>query len=214
MNIAQHPDLVWLVDYSAGTLTRGFGAVIGGHLEVCAECRAQLRLADHLGTRLVNDAPGLVPRLQPATIRAAAAASGAYASRPRAAPEKQTNLRGYVAAALGFDWQALDWRSGTAGLRIARLQDRDDERIWLLHGDAGAAMPKHTHGGAELTLILHGAYRTKDQRYGVGDVDENDEAITHQPVVTADSDCVSLLVFEGRLKYTGTLGLAQRVLKF
>jgi putative transcriptional regulator len=212
MNIHQHPDLAWLIDYSAGNLSPGFNTVIAGHLGVCGGCRAQLGTAERLGEHLNVASPVLTPRISAAAIRARAPhGTDKGVTTPSAAPSP---LHNFVASSIGFDWGSLDWQPGVAGLRIARLQDRDDERIWLLHTAAGVALPEHTHEGAELTLILHGAYRTDDQLYGAGDVDENDESVTHRPIVTNDGDCMSLLVFEGRIKYTGVRGIAQKILKF
>jgi|GEM_PF-6095424 len=56
--------------------------------------------------------------------------------------------------------------------------------------------------------------RAGTAHYAAGDVDENDAKSTHQPIVTADGDCVSLLVFEGPLQYKGALGVAQKILRF
>ncbi len=210
MNIQQHPDLAWLIDYSAGTLSLGFHTVIASHIGVCANCRAQLHTVERMGAHLTVSNPTLRPRITAAAIRARAP----KLNPPPDAASPNGELRDFVAANLSFDWHGLDWRPGVSGLRIARLKDQKQERIWLLHAEPGVALPEHTHHGAELTLILHGAYRSDNQLYGVGDIDENDESITHRPIVTRDSDCISLLVFEGRLQYTGALGIAQRVLKF
>lgn len=209
MEQQNHPDLAWLIDYAAGTLSLGFKTAIAGHLRSCAPCREELQLANALGARLVHETPPLTPRLTPAAIRA-----GAVRQPASQGDLGDLNLQNFVAASLGFQWAELAWRSGTPGLRIAHLQDQASERIWLLHANPGTALPEHTHEGAELTLVLHGAYRSHAQVYGVGDIDENDEGVTHRPVVTASGDCISLMVFEGRLKYTGVFGVAQKILKF
>ncbi|MGH8596109.1 MAG: cupin domain-containing protein, partial [Gammaproteobacteria bacterium] len=130
------------------------------------------------------------------------------------APTAPASLRSFIAAALGFEWNSLAWNRGIPGLRLAHLQDKDDERIWLLHAKPGVVIPEHTHSGAELTLIVHGAYCSDGKQFNAGDLDDNDEGVTHHQTVTRDSDCISLLVFEGRHRYTGWMGLAQRILKF
>ncbi len=214
MNAQHHPDSAWLLDHATHALSRGFDAVIAGHLLHCQECRRELAQAEQLGTRLVESSVEIKPRLSAAAIRAAApSASGAASIRLGPSTAAQ-DLRGFAAAQLGFDWNQLPWRSGTPGLRIAHLADEESEHIWLLHGAAGATLPEHRHTGAELTLILHGAFVSGPGHYAAGDVDESDETITHRQVVTRDSDCVCLLVFEGQLKYTGAFGILQRLLKF
>ena len=214
MTVNPHPDLAWLIDYAAGNLTPGFHTVIAGHLEVCAVCREQARAASNFGLKMINDsAPQTPPGLAPAAIRSLNRASHVNPASPLPRT-RSSNLREFVASRLSFDWAALNWRAGVAGLRIAKLQENDLERVWLLHGSAGTPLPKHSHSGAELALILHGAYRTANQEFGAGDIDESDEAITHQPIVTAADECFCLLVFDGQIKYTGAIGLAQRILKF
>lgn len=208
MHCQNHPDLAWLIDHAAGTMTPGFKTVIGGHLRSCAHCREELRVAEALGARLVHESTPLESRLSPAAIRASAV------SRPVTEASAALSLPDYVASALGFDWNALVWRAGISGLRIARVQDDPTERIWLLHANPGTALPGHTHSGAELTLVLHGAYRCNHREYAIGDIDENDPDVIHRPLVTDTGDCISLMVFEGRLRYTGAFGLAQKLLKF
>ena len=203
MNIQHHPDLVWLIDYANGALSRGFRAVVGGHLRVCVACRADLASAHDLGTRLVAAAPALAPGSSAALARAHT--PQAASSPAELTPLAGTGLADFIATELGFVWSALDWRRGTPGLRIARVRDSDDEHIWLLAAGASVPLPVHTHEGAELTLILTGAYASAGQEYAAGDVDDNDESVTHQPIVTARAACTSLLVFEGRLRYTGLI---------
>ena len=214
MGAHHHPDGAWLLDHATKALGRGFDAVIAGHLLHCQECRRELAQAEQFGTRLVESSVEIKPRLSAVSIREAASLeSGATCGRLGLSAAAQ-DLRGFAAAQLGFDWNQLPWRSGTPGLRIAHLADEENEHIWLLHGAAGTTLPEHRHTGAELTLILHGAYVSGPRHYAAGDVDESDESVTHRQVVTRDSDCVCLLVFEGQLKYTGAFGLLQRLLRF
>ena len=208
MHTQNHADLAWLIDYAAGTLTPGFKTVIGGHLRSCAHCREELRVAETLGHSLVHEAKPLKPRLSPAAIRAKAVCQPAMQSAT------EMNLQEYIADSIGFDWHTLPWRAGTPGLRIARVQEDPAERIWLLHANPGTALPEHAHSGAELTLVVRGAYRSDAGAYAAGDIDENDENIIHRPIVTPSGDCICLLVFEGRLKFTGAFGVAQKILKF
>lgn len=215
MTIQHHPDLAWLLDHATQALGRGFDTVVAGHLLHCDACRTALAQVERLGAALVEQSPVLRPSLTAAEIRARAATATSDAT-PARLPSggRARDLRGFAAAALGFDWGSLDWRAGTRGLRIARLANDADEHIWLLHGEPGTALPEHRHSGAELTLILHGAYVSHAEEYAAGDVDENDVGGTHKMVVTAASDCVSLLVFEGQLTYTGAFGLLQKLLRF
>ena len=214
MNNHHHPDLIWLIDYANDALGAGFRTVVAGHLRGCAACRTQLAAAVAIGTQLVATAP-----VQPAPMTAAQARATAprrALTAPGLAPTAAAvSLHAFVADVLGFAWPDLDWRRGTPGLHIARLRNHAEEHIWLLRAGPGVAMPVHTHEGAELTLILDGAYAGAGYIYRAGDVDDNDETMTHQPIVTADASCTSLLVFSGRLRYTGLImGVGQKLLGY
>ena len=65
-------------------------------------------------------------------------------------------------------------------------------------------MPEHGHGGAELTLVLRGAFHDETGRYARGDVADLDETVEHQPVVTdAGGDCICLIASEKPERFHG-----------
>jgi putative transcriptional regulator len=70
----------------------------------------------------------------------------------------------------------------------------------------GEAMPRHTHGGIELVLMLDGGFTDERGSYRRGDVVISDGAVVHRPVADDDADCLCLVVMEGGLKLTGPLG--------
>ena len=86
--VTQHPDLAWLIDYATGSMTPGFHTVIAGHLEICAECRAQARTAGRIGTTIVSDG---VASITPHT------AGGHIGERDRLVRHFLENLRRFTA---------------------------------------------------------------------------------------------------------------------
>ena len=49
----------------------------------------------------------------------------------------------------------------------------------------GYGLPAHGHNGAELTLVLRGAYQDEVGRFGIGDAADLDESVEHRPVADA-----------------------------
>ena len=70
----------------------------------------------------------------------------------------------------------------------------------------GIALPRHAHRGAELTLVLEGAFVDETGRHGPGDLVEVDGEESHRPVAEGTADCVCLIATEGRLRFGGLLG--------
>jgi len=67
-------------------------------------------------------------------------------------------------------------------------------------------MPDHGHGGAELTLVLDGAYSDVTGRYCRGDLQDVDETVEHSPVSDPSLGCVCLIASETKAKFKGVVG--------
>ncbi|MBI5615036.1 MAG: cupin domain-containing protein [Gammaproteobacteria bacterium] len=214
MSISHHPDLAWLLDFAAGNLSRGTELVLSAHLTVCAECRAEVARAESFGARLLADAAPAAPKLSARDVllaakQGASASAGVTRSRGRV-----RDLEGFVSTWLECSLGGLAWRWGGPGLRMANLSRSDGERIWLLHAKPGTVLPRHTHQGAELTLVLKGGYFSRSEIYSPGDVEDADEETLHQPVITTGGECLCLAVTEGPLKFSGLVPrLVQRLIK-
>jgi putative transcriptional regulator len=115
------------------------------------------------------------------------------------------DLQTLVAQYLECGISALPWRSAGRGLAIAKLRATRDERLWLLRAAAGTVLPRHTHSGSELTLVLKGAFFNRDRIYAAGDMEDADETTDHQPVVTNEGECLCLAVTEGPLRFRALL---------
>ena len=76
-------------------------------------------------------------------------------------------------------------------------------------------MPRHTHGGEEITLVLAGAFSDEHGFYERGDVAVANENIEHRPVAHASGDCICLAVTDAPVRLTGGVGrLLNPFLKF
>ena len=210
MNITHHPDTVWLVDYACGTLSRGFELIMAAHLAACPQCARELGRAERLGAELMMDSIPVAVTTRPTALREAGSPVSAWTqSRPlsglASANGNPVDLQTLVAQYLECGISALPWRSAGRGLSIAKLRTTQHERVWLLRAAAGTVLPRHTHSGSELTLVLKGAFFNCDRIYAAGDVEDADETTDHQPVVTNEGECICLAVTEGPLRFRALL---------
>jgi putative transcriptional regulator len=100
------------------------------------------------------------------------------------------------------------WRWIGPGMRVRDVHaPRDgDCRVILLRIDPGRETPRHTHGGVELTCVLSGAYATETGRFGVGDLEEADADVLHQPRVVSDTPCLCVVALDGQIRLDGWIG--------
>lgn len=212
MNATHHPSEAFLVDYAAGNTSPLFDTILRAHLGVCAHCRDTIAFAERLGGELLSlsaSPGGALSARDICALHERDLRPGVPASRV-----EHTALAGgieqIVATYLNSSIDALPWRRIGKGLRLCRLDERGDEKMWMLRAEPGAVLPEHTHAGSELTLVLKGAYFCGSEIFRAGDIEDADEQTEHQPVVTRDGECICLAVTEGNLKFNSWLArLAQ-----
>jgi len=88
--------------------------------------------------------------------------------------------------------------------RIAMPQE-PTASLYLLQIGEGRSLPRHTHGGTELTQVLCGAFDDGRARFGPGDFDAADESVRHHPVVQAGATCVCLAYVGARMRFDGRI---------
>ncbi|NCU19738.1 transcriptional regulator [Candidatus Falkowbacteria bacterium] len=193
-----------LMDYATGTLPEGFALVVATHVSLCDDCRARLAAYEALGGSVLEraEAVALEDRAFEATMARIAGLSPA--PRPAARPRHglfPAPLQDYV----GGDLAAVRWRPLGLGVRQAVLPTDGSAKVRLLYIPAGAAVPDHGHRGRELTLVLQGAFRDDEGRFGPGDVEVGDEELEHTPVAEAGQDCICLAATDALLKFRGIM---------
>ncbi|MCH2395000.1 ChrR family anti-sigma-E factor [Oceanibaculum sp.] len=201
-----------LMDYAAGTASEPVSLLVATHLALCPECRAKVADYERIGGAMLADS-------QPADLTDAALdavlarldeePADLPAHKPAVRYDEQTRrvlpepLRSYLGDNLG----ALPWRNVTRSLQEIELPIGDSGyRTRLLRIKAGQAMPEHTHGGSEMTLVLAGGFSDDTGHYGRGDVSIADDELVHTPVADAGEDCICLAVTDAPLKLTGPVG--------
>ncbi|MCC6869151.1 MAG: cupin domain-containing protein [Burkholderiales bacterium] len=209
--IQHHPGDELLLPLAAGRLGGGQALVVSAHLEGCAECRVRLHTLQALGGVLLEQS-------EPMTLHGDAwertlqciAAPAAVPSAP-AVPTPRPVLPAGVPWPFSLRACAVSgWHWMGPGMRYARIVLPYDPaaRLFLLSIGAGRSLPRHTHGGVELTQVLCGAFDDGRAVFATGDFDAADETVHHQPVVRAGETCVCLAYVGARMRFDGRIASA------
>ncbi|WP_243287196.1 cupin domain-containing protein [Geothrix terrae] len=96
-------------------------------------------------------------------------------------------------------------RRGLGGAQVARLlQDpATGATLNLARMPGGMSMPRHSHGGAELSLVLSGAMQDGPAHLRPGDWLACGPGQQHGPSTEPGLECWALLRIEGGIRFTG-----------
>ena len=205
MNINHHPDPAWLVSYSANALPDPFTVVLRAHLAVCGQCQDQLRAADAIGATFMFGASDTQSETPPAPFMNALPSIAGGESPVEWLQNEPAEVSRFFDQYIGGHLDSLNWMRAGKGLRVCRLSDDKVNRMWMLRADPGTVLPQHSHTGSELTLILKGAFHSQNNVYRVGDIEDADDSIRHQPEVTGDNECVCIAAVDGPLRFSSLL---------
>ena len=201
--ITHHLTDALLMGYASANLPEAFSLVVASHVSLCDECRARLEAFEAVGGALLDE-DDLDAVLGDDALDATFAR---IETAPLPAPRRTAPgvfpapLRDYV----GGDLENVRWRSVGGGVRQAVLPTSRDATVRLLSIPAGAAIPDHGHRGTELTLVLQGAFRDDDGRFGRGDIEVANEDLHHTPVAEDGQDCICLAATDAPLKFRGLM---------
>ncbi len=211
---AHHPSAELLLDYAAGAAPEPAALIVATHLALCPACRRQARGLEAVGGALLEALPDASPHADPASAHGLEAVLARLdepePSAPVATPLDDDTRRVVPAplrAHLGASLKDLPWRKVTRGLDELDLPlGRPGFTTRLMRIRAGAAMPRHGHGGTESVLVLDGGFSDEHGHYARGDLALSDARVLHRPVADPDGDCLCLIVVEGGLRLTGLIG--------
>ncbi|MGD2132908.1 MAG: ChrR family anti-sigma-E factor [Maricaulaceae bacterium] len=189
----QHEDL--LVEFAAGALSPAASLLVATQAGLRPDVRASLADLDAVGGALLSRSDAAAPE-EGALERVLERIDQESGSPlPAAGDGRPAALRDFFGGTLTAD----KWRTLIPGMRYAAIPEftTPDCLTRLVSLKAGRAIPRHTHKGMELTLVLSGGYEDETGRFDVGDVAIADPEIEHQPRVDDDADCICLTVEEG-----------------
>ena len=203
--ITQHPDDTHLMSFAAGALAEPLAAAVAAHLALCRRCRKEMKALEALGGVLLEGLAPVGPADGAATGVILPVAHGQRAPSVPAPTQAVYDLPKPIADKYGLRLATVPWRWLAPGVRFHALPLSPGVRgdLRLLKIAAGRKMPVHGHGGAELTLVLDGAFSDATGRYGPGDIQDVDDDVEHQPVVDTGQPCVCLVASEQPARFKG-----------
>lgn len=203
-----HPSDALLVAYGAGALGESLSLAVAAHIALCPQCRAAVAAVETMGGALMEDEPAL-PMADDALARALAALD-APSPPCAAAPSKTRTPEAalYPEPLASYVGPATRWRRLAPGVKRMELLRRPGRAgaAHLLRIAPATTLPRHGHGGLELTLVLSGSFADENGRYGPGDLAEMDGDGEHQPIADTHEDCVCLIAADAPLRFTGVIG--------
>lgn len=185
-----HAPTETIADYAAGALSPGMMLLVASHLAWCPACRDKATRLEALGGALLADGAPVPPAagcLKAALARIEAAAAPAVRAAEPALPRPLCRC---IQAGLG----GLDWRPVIPGLTACALDGFPRERVGLMRGDPGVAIPAHCPSGAGGALVLAGRLRGGTATYGSGDLAFPPAEARADPEVVGAEPCLCLVV--------------------
>jgi len=214
-----HPEADALAEYAAGTLAPAAALVIASHAALCPHCHGQIMAGEALGGILLEEiepvalAPDALDQFF-ARIDGEKAAPPAPVRPPAPADPIIAALPGPVRPYARRARAQGGWRFRGAGIRALALEAGQDGAgsIEILKIAPGKRVPRHSHHGQEVTLVLAGGFSDETGSYGPGDLSFGSPDLTHQPIADPGEPCIVLAVTDAPLRLTGALGMIQRVI--
>jgi len=203
-----HPRTETLADFAGGRLDEARAVVIATHLAACSQCSRAVSGFETVGGFCLEAADPV--EMAPDALEKILAQAGAQANI--AAPhfdsakplEKQMPLSDYLSGSL----DDVEWRGVAPGMSQSVIEAQGYRKgvLRLLKIAPGTSMPKHTHEGEELTLILRGAYKDELGEFRAGDLADLGGDHTHTPTAIGDEPCICLIATAAPLKFKTLTG--------
>ena len=199
-----------LLDYASGALAWPFGVLVATHMALCPRCRSEVSLFENMAGDLMSAIPeeSTATDLLSRTLACLDEPAPLVTEGERKSPSAESDirlpqpLRDLVDGSL----DGLAWK-GLGGLRqVGILSETSGHVANLMRIRPGMAMPRHTHGGLELTLVLTGGFSDENGHYRRGDVSVADASVDHRPIADDDEECLCLAVSEKSPRLTGPFG--------
>ncbi len=188
--------------YVAGSLAEPVRVLVNAHLAISTSNRAMVEAMESLAGHSMESLKPIDLSDREERLEAIFAAPQ-FASDTRLVPETSI-LPPELLRLVGHDIEQIPWRSKMPGYREYSLGEIDGYEATMLWIKAGRKMPSHTHDGAELTLVLDGAFSDINGRYGRGDIALADENTDHRPIAEDGRPCICFAVTDAPLRLTGS----------
>ncbi len=206
--------------YAAGCLDPAFALLVETQAALRADIADQVALSELVSGLLLESAPPL--QMKATALQAALdeidRLGPALASPHRIAERVGEDIAELLALPEPLREKALNateirgWSFAGPGLKRLQIDTDGQAETELFRISPGASVPRHTHEGVELTLVVTGGFSDASGQFGPGDVAVKTPDDTHQPVADPGEVCIALAVRDGGLRFTGAMGFVQRLL--
>jgi putative transcriptional regulator len=192
-------------EYAAGNLGRVMSLVVACHADLNPEARKEISLFEGAAGEMLEHTGG-VPVSQKCWESLCARLDDTQPIKPGSRivlPWTPAPLQHFMAANNIHD---LRWRRYGTTLRICNLLKEGEASCHLIAVAPGKKLPRHTHKGLEMVLVLQGGMRDGRGEFLRGDMAVSDESIEHTPETLPGEECICLVATHGDVKFTGRLG--------
>ena len=203
--------------YAAGTLDAGLALLVETQSALRADIKdavAQSEAVSGALLEMTEPVPMHAGALESVMAQIDALdASPTTGRAPRAdEDDEMDSLPEPLQQALAVSGNREAWSRAAPGIHRIALDVGSQMEVELYRIAPDAAIPRHSHGGQEYTLVVSGGYTDASGSFGPGDLAVKGPEDTHQPVGDSGEVCFALIVRGGSFRLTGALGLAQRLL--
>jgi len=201
-----HPNDEDLLDYASGRFHEPFAVLIASHLTLCPSCRATVADYEALGGAAVEAGPAAALDVGSLDAVLARLDEPEPMLTHAPAPPPVGDLRHFPSPLRAFVGGQPAWKRVMSGLDEVEIGDGTGEvRARLMRIAPGCSMPRHTHGGREMLVVLDGGYSDEFGSYDRGDVATADPDVVHKPVADPVEGCLCFAVTDAPLKLTGPI---------
>lgn len=205
-----------IMSYAAGSLPAGQAMVVQCHIAMCPHCAARLREAEDLGGALIEalDAQEVssldfddffadIEKLEKTEDQEQMMPHPSFEAGASGRKDDADATPDLVRDILGENIDDVKWKIVGPGIRqyILPITPSEGEKVRLLKLSPGFVTPQHSHHGSEMTLVLRGSFCDETGRYAVGDIQEADDDVDHQPIADTEEECICLAVTDAPLEF-------------
>lgn len=205
--VREHIDTVdsLIARFVAGSLPAPARVLVESHLALKTDHRGFVRDLEALaGDALTAMPPARIEGSRDAMLDAIFRSSPPAGSPIRIAEHIGSGFPPALRDFIGFDIDAVPWRTKLPGFKEYDAGDIDGCHASLFWIRPGRSIPAHTHKGCEISLVLDGAFSDLAGRYGRGDISVADDSVEHRPVAEKERPCIAFTVVDAPLKLTGS----------
>jgi len=190
-----------VMDYAAGALSPAAAALMAAHLEMRPDAARTVAALEAVGGDALERAPArpMAARAQEVILKAPhRSAMGGFRRAP--APD----VPRAIARLFPDGSEEMAWKTRWPGLFYINSPLAPGAR--LIRAKPGATLPRHSHDGSEITLVLTGGFSDGAAHYGPGDIALADADTEHELRIDDDAECLCFTAIDGGLRLSGAMG--------